>query len=142
LQQLIEYNNETEYEFSLELVKEIASGLTNKIIELLIVDKDVMQNINFEQRGIDKSTDVLSFPYDNMPMAPLGSIVICLDYILDGAKEFKHTPDEEFTLLFIHGLLHILGYDHETDNNQMRDMERDLIKQYGLPNSLIVRNKG
>jgi len=100
-----------------------------------------MAQINEETREIAKSTDVLSFPYMEMPGAPLGSIVISEDYVERGAETFGHSKDDERALLFIHGMLHILGYDHEVDNGEMRVKESELIKAFDLPESLIVRTE-
>ena len=72
-------------------------------------------------------------------MSPLGSIVISSEHVINKAKELKHSISDEVTLLFIHGLLHLLGFDHEVDNGEMRDEEAKLIKQFSLPDSLIVR---
>jgi probable rRNA maturation factor len=58
------------------------------------------------------------------------------------AKELNHTVDDELTLLYIHGLLHILGYDHEIDSGEMREKEHELIKAFNLPDSLITRTEG
>ena len=55
------------------------------------------------------------------------------------SKELGHTPQDELALLFIHGLLHLLGYDHECDNGEMRAKEEELIKKFDLPESLIIR---
>jgi probable rRNA maturation factor len=74
-----------------------------------------------------------------MPNVPLGSIVISTDFVEKYSKEYNHSYEEEFTLLFIHGLLHLLGYDHETDNGEHREKEEQLIKEFNLPKSLIVR---
>jgi probable rRNA maturation factor len=82
----------------------------------------------------------LSFPYDDMPYTPLGSIVISLDFVKIKSQEYNHSFEDEFTLLFIHGLLHLLGYDHEVDSGEHRKKEEELIKKYKLPDSLIVRN--
>ena len=79
----------------------------------------------------------MDFEFDNMP---LGSIVISVDYVEEKAKEYGHTFNEEFNLLFIHGLLHLLGFDHEIDNGEHRAKEEELIKSFNLPDSLIVRN--
>ena len=139
---MIDFDNRTSHQFELSTLEYIASQFTDKAIELILTDDEEMQHINKEFRDIDKSTDVLSFPYDAMPFSPLGSIVISINYVQQVASELGHTEQEEFTLLFIHGLLHILGYDHEVDNGEMRQMESDLIEEYSLPKSLIVRNLG
>jgi len=139
---MIDINNETSFEVDEPLLMRIVKTLTCKEIELLITYNETIQQINLEHRNIDKATDVLSFPYEAMPMAPLGSIVISLDFVMQKAQEFGHTPHDEFALLFIHGLLHLLGYDHEIDNGEMREKEKKLITQFQLPKSLIVRTQG
>jgi len=107
----------------------------------LIIDSASMQTLNLEHRGMDKTTDVLSFPIDDFPHAPLGSIVINHELAAQKAKELGHSVEEEITLLFIHGMLHLLGFDHEVDSGQMREMETSWITQYHLPKSLIVRTE-
>ncbi len=140
---MIDIDNQTSYEVKTEILEQIANSLTNKEIELIITDNKTIAQINAEYRNIDKATDVLSFPYDaDMPMAPLGSIVISYDFVKEKAAEFGHSQDDEFTLLFIHGLLHILGYDHEVDSGEMRQKEEEIIKNFNLPKSLIVRTEG
>lgn len=139
---MIEFDNRTALQLDIEIISAIADSLTKKEIELIITDAHEMREINKEHRGIDKATDVLSFPYEAMPMIPLGSIVICREYIEQKAIEFGHTNDDEFALLFIHGLLHLLGYDHEVDDGEMRQEEARLIQKFNLPESLIVRNEG
>jgi len=139
---MIELDNRTPLELNTDKIEAIADSLTNKEIELIVTDADEMKEINKAHRNIDKATDVLSFPYEEMPMSPLGSIVICSLHIEEKAKEFGHTQSDEFTLLFIHGLLHLLGYDHEVDNGEMREEEERLIKKFNLPRSLIIRNQG
>ena len=138
---MIEFDNRTSLNISVEIVEAIASALSDKEIELIITDEDEMREINKAHRNIDKATDVLSFPYIEMPLSPLGSIVICSSYIQDKSKELGHTESDEFALLFIHGLLHLLGYDHEVDNGEMREEEARIIKEFNLPKSLIIRTE-
>lgn len=138
---MIDIDNQTAYAVNEKLLETILQDLTQKDIELIVTSNEQIQKINKEYRDIDKPTDVLSFSYEEMPMAPLGSIVISIDYVQNKAKEFGHSEDDEFTLLFIHGLLHLLGYDHECDNGEMREMEEKLIRKLELPNSLIVRTQ-
>lgn len=130
-----------EFDLSLDLPENIATYLTDKDIELVIVDEETMCEINKTQRGIDKSTDVLSFPLKNIENLPLGSIVINANAIKKEAKERGHSENNEFALLFLHGILHLLGFDHEKDNGEMRAKEKELIAHFKLPQSLIIRNE-
>ena len=130
---------EDNYDFS--YLNKILDSLTKLDLELLFVDSLQMKEINKNTRNIDKTTDVLSFPYDNSFFNQffLGSIVINIDLAKEKSIELKHSLEDEISLLFIHGLLHLLGYDHEIDNGQMRNKEEELIKAFNLPKSLIVR---
>ncbi|MCF6330559.1 MAG: rRNA maturation RNase YbeY [Sulfurimonas sp.] len=139
---MIELDNRTSLIINNSFLNSIAILFSNKEIELIIVDKDEMQEINKQFRDIDNSTDVLSFAFEDMPNAPLGSIIISSWHVQTKAKELGHTSDDEIALLFIHGLLHLLGYDHEIDNTKMREKEKELIKKFKLPNSLIIRTQG
>lgn len=133
-----------EEELNCEFLQVLADELSPKDIELVLVDSEEMRRINLEQRGIDKSTDVLSFPFlDEFDLSlPLGSIVINTDLAKEKAIELGHSEQEELALLFLHGLLHLLGYDHEVDEGQMRAKEEELILKFKLPKSLIIRTEG
>ncbi|NLK66792.1 MAG: rRNA maturation RNase YbeY [Campylobacteraceae bacterium] len=123
-----------------KILDEISDFLKADEVELVFVSSDEMRAINKSERGIDKTTDVLSFPYQKMPNFPIGSVVINLDLAKEMATNLNHSTEDEIALLFIHGLLHILGYDHEVDNGEMREMEEKIISKFSLPKSLIVRN--
>jgi probable rRNA maturation factor len=138
---MIELENNTNLEIDISNLENIANTLTKKDIELMVVNNEEMRLLNKEHRNIDKATDVLSFPMDfDFPNMPLGSIVVSTDFVEEKAKEYGHTFNEEFSLLFIHGILHLLGYDHEVDNGEHRNKEEELIKEFNLPDSLIIRN--
>ena len=139
---MIELDNKTTLEVDEPLFNTIANTLTDKEIELIITNNSEIAEINHIHRNINRPTDVLSFPYEDMPMSPLGSIVISEDFIQDKAKKLGHTNKEEMTLLFIHGLLHLVGYDHEVDSGEMRSKEEEMIREFQLPISLIVRTEG
>ena len=139
---MIELDNRTSLEVNETFLNSIAKTISDKEIELIITSNDEIQAINKEHRNIDKPTDVLSFPYDDMPMSPLGSIVISSEFVQLKAKELGHSTDDELALLFIHGLLHIIGFDHEIDDGEMREEEEKLIEKFNLPKSLIVRTQG
>lgn len=115
--------------------------------ELIFVDQSKMQTLNRETRGVDKVTDVLSYPTldgirgevlfrENHPLETerrflfIGSIVLCEDKIKEQAKEYGHSPEHERTYLIIHGLLHLFGYDHmnEQDKKEMRAKEKQALR--------------
>jgi len=136
----IEFENQTSKEISLDVLQTITNDLTSKEVEFILCENQYIQEINNQFRSKNTPTDVLSFPYEDMPFAPLGSIVISIDFVNEKSKLYNHSFEDELTLLYIHGILHLLGYDHEIDNGEHRNKEEELIKKYGLPNSLIVRN--
>lgn len=144
---MIDLDNDTNLKLELPALENIATTLSPYDVELIIVDDIRMQCLNLAHRGKNKSTDVLSFPLDlpkgitpNIGM-PLGSIVISVTAVQTQAKAYGHSAQEELSLLFIHGLLHLLGFDHEVDAGQMREKEASLIEQFSLPSSLIIRTQ-
>ena len=194
-----------------EILDAIAAELGGGSVELIFVRSEEMRQLNAQTRGIDKATDVLSFPLDpaafagfgedfseensahensgakilntanstnentgaansasknsntinsensegessgdenlknenfddgNFAPALLGSVVINLDLVELKAAQLGHGRDDETALLFTHGLLHVLGFDHESDSGQMRAKECEIIEKFRLPKSLIVR---
>ena len=122
------------------LLEQIADFLGAGDVELVFVNDDEMRKINREQRGINKATDVLSFPYEQVSGGLMGSVVISTDTASRVASELGHSIECEIALLFLHGVLHILGYDHEIDDGQMRGKEKEVIEHFSLPDSLIIRN--
>jgi len=138
---MVEIVNDTDILVPNDLLGKIASSLSKKNIELTFTDDKRMHQINLDCRGIDRSTDVLSFPIEDFANAPLGEIVINLERALEDANKYGHSLEDEVALLFIHGVLHLLGYDHETDDGQMREKEKRLIEEFGLADSLIIRSE-
>ena len=138
---MIEIEKRVEFNPNEALLFKIASRYTKKDIELIITNNDDMRKLNAKYRGVDKATDVLSFPYKKIKNTPLGTIIISIDKVHEVANDLGHSSEEEFTLLFIHGLLHLLGFDHEIDNGKMRREEEKLIRLFKLPDSLIVRSE-
>ena len=211
-----------------EILDAIAAELGGGSVELIFVRSEEMRQLNAQTRGIDKTTDVLSFPLDPAAFAGFGgdlgeensahensgakilnaansagentvaansasenfniinsknensnaansasenfntknsesessndenlrnenfdgenfapvlldSVVINLDLVELKATQLGHGTDDETALLFTHGLLHVLGFDHESDDGQMREAEERVIAKFNLPKSLIVR---
>jgi probable rRNA maturation factor len=134
-------DNQTEIKVHKRKLRAIQEHMTNKAVELIVCHNDYIKDLNRQYRNIDEATDVLSFPIiDEIGLSDtIGTIVISADFIKEGAKKFNHRKRDEISLLFIHGVLHLLGYDHEIDNGEMRERERELIEKFELPHSLIVR---
>ncbi len=91
----------------------------NAIFSVIFVDEDQIQEINREYRHIDRVTDVISFAFeDNEDMVyneqcrVLGDIYVCIPKMISQAKEYAHSEERELSFLCVHGLLHLLGYDH------------------------------
>ena len=143
---MLNIENLTNFTLNIKLLETIANSFTSREIDLILCYNNTIQQYNKEYRQKDQATDVLSFPIENdiiidNNFMPLGSIVISIDYVIDKAKFYKHSEESEMALLFIHGLLHLLGYDHETDCGEMREKEALIIKKFNLPDSLIIRTK-
>lgn len=137
---MIDFINETDFDFDTKQLEEIAKLQTAKEIEFVLTDNENIKLLNLEFRQKDEATDVLSFPYEEMPGAPLGTIIVSLDFAKAKAQELGHSVENEIVLLFTHGLLHILGFDHECDNGEQRAEEERILNLFNLPKSLIVRN--
>ena len=138
---MIDLENRTQDKIDISYLEDIAKYLSLQNIELIITNNDEIKKLNQKYRNIDKSTDVLSFPLDNeFEHMPLGTIIISSDFVKEKAKQFKHSFQDELALLFIHGLLHLLDYNHENDNGKHRAKEEEMIRKFNLPNSLIIRN--
>lgn len=137
---MILYENRTEAVLEIDLLEKISLYLSEKEVELILTNDTEIAAINLSERGLDKATDVLSFPLEPLPSFPLGSIMISVDRAEAVANELGHSSDEEIALLFTHGMLHLLGYDHEVDEGEMREKEQEVIAHFLLPKSLIVRN--
>lgn len=90
---------------------------------------EAMRSLNRQWRGQDRATDVLSFPLEGATAEGqpyLGDMAICLEVAQRQAKRRRHSQAREVALLALHGYLHLLGYDHETDNGEMERLERRL----------------
>ena len=91
----------------------------------------MMRKINLKYRKIDKSTDILSFYHDGPDSELIGEIFISMQYVEKNCKKNRNSLFKEVTLLVIHGILHLLGYDHEIseqEEKKMRNKTRELFK--------------
>lgn len=121
-------------------------------INVNFVDNDQIQELNKEYLGRDSATDVLSFPTRDSADEPfdinkesgaemLGDIAISVPKVFEQAERFGHTIQREFAYLAVHGMLHLLGYDHEEEGLvalQMREKEENILAQLGLQRDISL----
>jgi probable rRNA maturation factor len=121
---------------ALEKLDKLEEEITE--VSIAFIDDDAMKELNQKFRKKAKTTDVLTFPADdsyNEPSAtgrPLGDIVISVDQARRQATEEKHSLSTEIRYLVVHGILHALGYDHETDHGEMNALEVEVRAIVGL----------
>lgn len=141
------YNNTSE-EFPYE---DIIEKVVNKALEkekikkascsIIIVDNDYIHKLNKEYRGINRPTDVISFALedDKTMVIPdeirlLGDIYISIDKAKEQAKEYGHSLERELCFLAVHGIYHLLGYDHEKEEAAeiMFKKQEEVLMEYGI----------
>ena len=134
-----EYEKHIKYIIN-ECFKEEKLDKKNIYINIVLTTPDNIRKINREQRGIDKPTDVLSFPMfekdeiskilDNQ-FDVLGDIVISIDKVKEQAIEYNHSFERELSYMVVHGFYHLLGYDHmeEQDKLKMREREENILNK-------------
>ena len=114
--------------------------LKNVMFNVIIIDNDSIHKINKEYRGIDRPTDVITFALeddkkiDTPEVRILGDIYISYDKVISQAQEYGHSTKRELCFLGVHGLLHLLGYDHmnKKDEEKMFSLQKELLDSYGI----------
>ena len=114
--------------------------IENSVFNIIIVDEKKIKELNKNYRGKDSITDVISFALEDdntfikTNFRVLGDIYICLKRAKEQAKEYGHSLKREICFLSIHGLLHLLGYDHmnEKDEKIMFDLQERILDEYGI----------
>ena len=110
------------------------------IFNIIFVDNERIHEINKEYRKVDRVTDVISFALEDNPdivyedFRLLGDIYIAIDVAYDQAIEYNHSREREVCFLATHGVLHLLGYDHMTEDEEkeMFGIQEELLKEYGI----------
>jgi probable rRNA maturation factor len=115
-------------------------------VSIAIVSDAAMRRLNRTYRGVDRVTDVLSFPAKSSRTrsaepALLGDLAIARGVAARQARACRHSLATEVRVLALHGLLHLLGYDHETDRGRMARIEERLRRRAGLKSGLISRER-
>ncbi len=113
--------------FSQKICKELE--IKDKIISIVIADSKIVTKLNKDFRGIDATTDVLSFPLNKLDSEDnvLGEIIIDLERASTQATEYGNSLIRELSFLILHGILHLIGYNHDKKHNgEMREVEKSL----------------
>ena len=98
--------------------------VSNAVLNIIIVDNEYIHKINREYRGVDRETDVISFALEDddtfvkLPIRVLGDIYISIDRVKSQALEYGHSETREISFLTVHGILHLLGYDHMKEEDE------------------------
>ena len=124
-------------------------------VAIRVCDDEAIREVNRDARGVDRATDVLSFPTvsyptdmtagnaekllrreydDELDACMLGDLILSVPHVLAQAEEYGHSPEREAAYLTVHGLCHLMGYDHieETDKRRMRAMEETILSSIGM----------
>ena len=151
---MIYFTNETDMPVRYKLKKLIREAVVTTLdyegfyndcqVSVTFTDNEGIKALNKEYRGIDKETDVLSFPLTEFdaseepptdePQLALGDIVISVEKAIAQAEEFGHSFEREAAFLCVHSMLHLLGYDHvdsEEDDKEMRQRQREILEKMG-----------
>lgn len=113
-------------------------NVNNAYFDVILVDEKTIQDINRDYRKIDKVTDVISFAFEDNDKKEynktriLGEIYICIPRMMQQAKEYGHSETRELAFLGVHGLLHLLGYDHmkKEDEIVMFAKQEEVLNEY------------
>ena len=114
--------------------------LEHVLFNVIIVDNEYIHKINLEYRGIDRPTDVITFALEDekdvqaKEIRVLGDIYISKDKVIEQAKEYGHSLKRELFFLVTHGIYHLLGYDHMTEEEEkvMFKKQEDVLNEYGI----------
>jgi probable rRNA maturation factor len=119
-----------------KIIQEVVypSCKNNWVVSLKFVDINEMQLINKTYRNIDRPTNVLSFPNDlsgSVQGSFLGDIAVCPELILKESQEQEKSAQDHLSHLYVHGVLHLLGYDHEEDDSadDMENLEKNILSK-------------
>ena len=114
-------------------------NIENSIFDIIFIDDEEMHKMNKEYRGIDRTTDVLSFALNDNKhidtmINSLGDIFISIPKMISQAEAYEHSEKRELSFLTLHGILHLLGYDHmnASDEEVMFGLQKEILNDLGI----------
>lgn len=132
-----EYGYKGDYSYLNDVVNHTLEilDIKNAYFSIIFIDDEKMHEMNLEYRGIDRTTDVLSFALEDnnnidYPIRELGDIFVSIPKMVEQSSEYEHSEKRELSFLVCHGLLHLLGYDHT------RSKEEEKL-QFGLQDKVL-----
>lgn len=136
----------SEQDFQTWLEKTISQFQSDAELTIRIVDQEESHQLNFDYRGKDKPTNVLSFPFEVPPGVEinlLGDLVICKQVVEDEAKEQQKPLISHWAHMVVHGSLHLLGYDHIEDEEaeEMETLETEIMQGMGFEDPYLAEKE-
>ena len=132
-----EYGYKEDYKYLNDVINHTFEVLDikNANMSVIFIDDNKMKELNKEYRGVDRTTDVLSFALEDnnnlkLPIRELGEVYVSIPKMIEQAESFNHSEKRELSFLVCHGLLHLLGYDHTKS-------EEDEKIQFGLQEKIL-----
>lgn len=136
------YGVDFKYDYLKKVIKRTLKheNVKNAYFSIIFVDNERIQELNREYRGKDAVTDVISFALEDSPdivpnnIRVLGDIYICIPRMIEQSEAYGHSIKRELSFLCVHGLLHLLGYDHmkKEDEKLMFGLQEDILNEEGI----------
>lgn len=139
---IVDNNLYQNYDYLKEVINHTLEVMDAKesIFTIIFVTKEEIHELNKQYRGVDRVTDVISFALEDAhdvslsDIRVLGDIYICIDRMKEQALEYNHSETRELSFLTVHGLLHLLGYDHQTKEEEeiMFNLQRKILSDLNI----------
>ena len=139
---IVDNNLYQNYDYLNEVINHTLEVMDDKesIFTIIFVTKEEIHELNKQYRGVDRVTDVISFALEDVndvslsDIRVLGDIYICIDRMKEQAIEYNHSETRELSFLTVHGLLHLLGYDHQTKEEEevMFNLQRKILSDLNI----------
>ena len=137
-----EFGYSEDYDYLDSLIERVLTQekATDSVFSIIFVDNEKIHELNKQFRGVDRPTDVISFALEDAEeeflstIRVLGDIYISIPKMQEQAKEYGHSEKRELAFLVVHGLLHLLGYDHQTEEEEkvMFQIQEETLNEEGI----------